>query len=119
MNPKICARVLGLVLLSPVLLQASGSYNARPPRPPTITESRKASDKDKYELGKKIYSGKARLSTQSSVSATQQETRLRALQNRLPESEKKNTNLPALAGKLTAEQLDALEYYVDKRFPLK
>src|SRR5438093_3575953 len=119
MKRKTCVLILATALMAPILLEASGSYNARPPRPPTVSESRKASDKDKYELGKKIYSGKARLSTQPSANAAQQETRLRALQNRLPESEKRSTDLPALAGKLTPDQLDALEYYVDKRYPLK
>lgn len=106
--------------VAPSLLMASGSYSARPPRPPTLIERSKDADKEKYELGKHIYSGKARLSGQPNAEAAKaQEARLKALQTRLPESARKNTSLPALAGRLTPAEIDALEYYVNKRFAIK
>ena len=116
---KTCALILTLAL-APSVLMGSGSYTYRPPRPPSVIERTKDADKDKYELGKSIYSGKARLSGQPSADAMKvQEARLRTLQARLPESAQKKTNLPALAGRLTPGEMDALEYYVNKRFPVK
>lgn len=116
---KTCALFLTLAF-APSLLVGSGSYSLRPPRPPTVVERTRDADKEKYELGKSIYTGKARLSAQPSMGTMKtQEQRLKALQARLPESAQKKTNLPALAGRLTSEEIDALEYYVNKRFPVK
>ena len=104
--------------VAPSVLKGSGSYSYRPPRPPSVIEMTKDADRERYELGKKIYSGKARLSAQPSMDTTkQQEGRLRTLQGRLPESAQKKTDLTALAGRLTPVEMDALEYYVSKRFP--
>jgi hypothetical protein len=112
------ALVILALSLAPAVLKGSGSYSSRPPRPPAVIEMTKDVDRERYELGKKIYSGKARLSAQASMDATkQQEGRLRTLQARLPESAQKKTDLTALAGRLTAAEMDALEYYVNKRFP--
>ena len=112
--------ILLTLAIAPSLLLASGSYSSRPPRPPTVVERTKDADKEKYELGKHIYSGKARLSGQPGADAAKaQEARLQTLQARLPESAQKKTNLPALAGRLTAAEMEALEYYVNKRFPVK
>src|SRR5215210_3188243 len=110
---KKCAFIILAVALAPSWLLGSGSYSYRPPRPPTAIDRTKDGDKEKYELGKKIYSGKARLSGQPSMDTMKlQEARLKTLQARLPESAQRNTNLPALAGRLTPTELDALEYYV-------
>ena len=98
---------------------ASGAYSARPPRPPAKSASGEKMDSAKYELGKRIYNGKAKLEASTAVPLAMQETRLRALEARLPEKEQKSANLASHAGKLTAEQLDALEYYVAHRFPQK
>ena len=106
--------------MAPSVLEASGSYTSRPPRPPALIRMTKDADKEKYELGKKIYSGKARLTGQPAADAAKtQEARLRTLQARLPESAQKKTDLTALAGRLTAVEMDALEYYVNKRFPIR
>lgn len=116
---KTCALLL-TVALAPSLLVGSGSYSLRPPRPPTAVERTRDADKERYELGKNIYTGKARLSAQPSMGTMKtQEARLKALQSRLPDSAQKKTNLPALAGRLTSGEMDALEYYVNKRFPNK
>ena len=117
---KTYAFMVVALLIAPIALEASGSYSARPPRPPTLIEMTKDADKEKYELGKKIYSGKARLSAQPTAEAAKtQEARLRALQARLPEPAQRKTDLRALSGRLTSAEMDALEYYVNKRFPIK
>ena len=120
-KPKYYTSIVVLTLLAPVCVEASGSYTPRPPRPPGIVRRDAVPEqRDKYEEGKRIYAGKTRLTAkQTSAIAAEQEKRLRALQARLPESASKSTDLTALAGKLTWEQLDALEYYVTKRYPLK
>jgi hypothetical protein len=117
---KTHALMILALSFAPSILKGSGSYSARPPRPPAVIEISRDADRERYELGKKIYSGKARLSAQPSTEALKlQESRLRRLQARLPESAQKRTDLTALAGRLTPAEMDALEYYVDKRFPVK
>jgi chorismate-pyruvate lyase len=90
---------------------ASGSYTARPPQP---RAEQKALDRAKYSLGQRIFAGKVELTAHGD--AAQQTERLKALQAQLPERVSKKKDLPAWAGKLNADQLDALEYYVDHRY---
>lgn len=115
---RLIVSTLALTFALPLASLASGSYSARPPRPPAkATGDKHEHDAAKYELGKSIYNGKANLAaTPSPVGA---DARLAALQASLPANEAKKTNLTALSGKLTAAQLDALEYYVAHRFPKK
>lgn len=108
--------LLAAVVAAPSAIFASGSYTSRPPRPVIKSGDGEKMDSAKYALGKRIYSGKAKLDANAGAAATMQETRLRALQARLPEKEQKSANLTSYAGKLTAEQMDALEYYVAQRF---
>jgi hypothetical protein len=96
---------------SPTALRASGSYLLVPPRPP---ESALA-DSFKYELGKAIFAGKAELKEQSSTETQAQFTRLERLQEQLPARVKRTVNLTNLAGKLSREQLNALEYFLKIR----
>lgn len=91
---------------------ASGSYTSRPPQPGT---SDKSLDRAKYSLGQRLFDGKVKPDAQADPAA--QRDRLKALQARLPKRVSKKKDLLALAGKLAAEQLDALEYYVKQRFP--
>jgi hypothetical protein len=107
---------LALCLLVPTAGIASGNYSARPPRPAVSGDAR--IDSAKYEMGKRIYTGKTEL-TVVTTGAPNSEARLRALQSSLPEREQKKTDLTKLSGKLNAGQLDALEYYVSQRFPKK
>lgn len=105
---------LGLMaacLALPVTAGASGSYTARPPQPGLAGKSL---DRAKYSLGQKLFTGKVQPSGQADA-ATQNE-RLKRLQGLLPEKTAAKKDLPALAGKLTGEQLDALDYYVTKRY---
>jgi len=96
---------------------ASGSYSTgRPPKAKSGMASAQL-DREKYGLGQKIYDGKVDLMAQGDMAA--QEGRLKAIQSRLPASDATKKDLVSLAGKLTAEQLDALEYFVDRRFPMK
>ena len=74
-------------------------------------------NQEKYGLGQKVYEGSAM--TPGGGSADAQMARLKVAQMQLPADAAKMKDFPALAGKLSAAQLDALEYYVAQRFPMK
>lgn len=95
--------------ISPAL--ASGSYCICLPKPPARTAK---VDRDKYDLGQKVYNERT---TPATGDAAAQKPRLEKLQSQLPARTAKKKDLVKLAGKLTPEQLDALEYYVGQRYP--
>jgi hypothetical protein len=74
-------------------------------------------DREKYGLGQKVYEGSAMTPGGGDVDA--QRARLKAVQMKLPADAMKMKDLPAMAGKLSAAQLDALEYFVAQRFGMK
>ncbi len=96
---------------------ASGSTYQRPPRVVTAEDAAKSADKEKRALGQRLYNGRLRLNAMEDASV--QKPRLEALQAILPASVAKKKDLPALAGKLTPEQLEALEAYVNRRHARK
>jgi hypothetical protein len=104
-----------LLLAWPAGLSASGSYTSRLPVPPGKEGKGAKIDRAKYDLGQKIFNAKAIPAAQGDAAA--QQTRLQFLQSRLPARVAKSKDLTALAGKLTEEQLDALEYFVKERYP--
>jgi hypothetical protein len=73
--------------------------------------------RERYDLGARILSGEHQAGTGEAVSA--EARRLARLQEQLPARARGDVELPALAGKLTPEQSDALEYYLTIRFRLK
>lgn len=93
-------------------LTASGSYIAVGVRPLVKIDSAR------YELGKAVFTGKAKLAETPTSPETQSAT-LAAWQKGLPASVQKTTNLPGMAGKLTAAQLDGLKHYLEVRYNLK
>jgi hypothetical protein len=103
--------LLAVCLAIPATADASGSYTARPPQPGV---SKKGLDRAKYSLGQKLFNGKVAPSGQGD--ATAQNERLKRLQGMLPEKTAAKKNLTTMAGKLSAEQLDALDYYVSNRY---
>ena len=114
--------ILPLLLLCctlPLAAHASGSYTARPQRPPAPKDAATAIDNEKYALGKSIFTGKAKLKAAPDASAAAQSARLKELAGKLPKSAKEAGKLPELAGKLSAQELEALEYYVGQRYKTK
>ena len=107
--------LIGCLLFAPLAASASGSYAARPPRPPSPSTI----DADKYNLGKQVFSGQAVLGQATPDKAAQQTPRLKELQNKLPKAAQKNADLPGLAGKLSPAQMSALEYYLEVRYKVK
>ncbi|MEO6246420.1 MAG: hypothetical protein ABIQ12_13380 [Opitutaceae bacterium] len=120
---KLTPRFLFAVALcgaaATVPASASGSYSGRPPKPPATATSggEMKMDREKYGLGQKIYDGGAKLV--GGGDANSQLARLKALQGMLPADAMKMKDLPALAGKLSAAEIDALEYFVKQRFAMK
>ena len=111
----IVAALLGATAAAPAF--ASGSYTGRPPQPPAKSGSAMKMDREKYGLGQKVYEGSAM--TAGGGNADAQMARLKAAQMKLPADAMKMKDLGALAGKLSAAQLDALEYFVTQRFAMK
>ncbi len=111
------AALIAASAVAPAL--ASGSYTGRPPQPPAKSGDGTAMkmDREKYGLGQKVYEGSAM--TPGGGDAETQRARLKAAQTKLPADAMKMRDLPALAGKLSATQLDALEYFVAQRFGSK
>jgi len=101
---------LGLAAVSAA--HASGSYVNRAPLPPAKAGQAKV-DRAKYALGQKVFAGKAPAGAGDALS---QQPRLTVLQGRLPSKVAAKNDLTRLAGKLTEEQLSALEYYVGQRY---
>ena len=103
--------VLALALTGTAL--ASGSSPSRPPRPPRdFAPAASEMDSARYSLGKSVFSGKAKHVSNPSA-AKKQKAQLSQL---AAASGKDGASLPALAGQLSNEQMDALDYYVSKRF---
>jgi hypothetical protein len=115
-------RLLGsglLLLAAASLVQASGSY---PPNPPRLGGVALAQiDASAYNLGKSLFLGRLSLPAASSAAGdpSASRERLTAAQSRLPERVRAEVDLPALAGRLDAAQVDALLYYVGIRFRIE
>lgn len=92
-------------------MRASGSYMVRPVHPP----GRLIDDSQKYELGKAIFFGKAALTEQARADRAAQRSLLAGLQERLPARVKKSVDLPNLSGRLSDEQLIALQHFLHVR----
>lgn len=93
-------------------IMASGSYPGAGIRPASRVIPAK------YELGKTIFNGKATLNA-GAGDAEAQRPILQGWQKALPASAAKGVDLPALAGKLTGEQIDALQHFLEIRYGLK
>ena len=126
---KSSVRILVVAVLlalgsSTAELFASGSYSGRPPKPPK-SEARinpepaagTRIDQEKWELGKQVYNGDSFPLGGGDVDV--QRPRLQALQAMLPPDVAKVKDLVGFAGAFSEAQLDALEYFVKRRFPAK
>jgi len=109
--------VLALIVILPGVAIASGSSVNRPPRPPSQQPAGEVRlDNQKYALGKQVFTTKKKRRAIAGIDAGAQAARLRELQKQLPSRDNAGTpHLPALAGTLTNEELDALEHYVANR----
>lgn len=92
---------------------ASGGYTSRMAVPHPSNQSHAPVDREKYSLGQAVFAGKAK---GGEGDATTQKAKLTALQSLLPAKVAKGKDLPALAGKLSPAQLDALDYFLNQRY---
>ena len=129
---KSSVRILVVAVLlalgsSTAELFASGSYSGRPPKPPKPSRSEvrinpepaagTRIDQEKWELGKQVYNGDSLPLGGGDVDV--QRPRLQTLQTLLPPDVAKGKDLVVFAGAFSETQLDALEYFVKRRFPAK
>lgn len=114
-----CILLIGLV--AHATAYASGSYVPRPPRHLAKADREgKAIDPELYGLGRAVVlrTGDVTLSTEvNSMTVEVQRVRLEAVGRALPETARNKADLPALAGRLTDRQLEAVAYYLSIRFP--
>jgi hypothetical protein len=106
------AAFLGLLCCFTVftVAHASGGYSGVF-TPPAVV------DRAKFELGKQIYSGSATLASETDPETlAAQQPILARWQENLPKSQKKKVDLPALAGRLSPAQLQALSHFLEVRF---
>jgi len=103
-----------LVLEIPSPILPSGGFGGG-----GIAQIPQGKDREKYHLGKAVYNNEIELGALDKKLEGEQSERLDYLQGSLPNTEKRRVNLGDLAGKLTKEQLDALEYFVSIRFNVK
>jgi hypothetical protein len=98
--------------MATINLCASGSYTRQPSPPPA------SKNMALYNLGKLVYAGKAAPAAKLG-NAEIQSARLKELQGKLPKSARKSANLPALGGKLSTDQMIALEHFLEVRYRIK
>ncbi len=97
-----------VVLAHPLAAHASGTYRGAP------VQSAGSLDAQKYDLGKRVFAGE--VAGSATAANPKQAERLQRLQSRLPVAVRKRTDLAALAGRLSPEQMDALEYFLKVRY---
>ncbi len=97
-------------------LFASGSYVGRPPKPPKQGLEMQI-NQQKWELGKQVYNNESVRLGGGDVEV--QRPRLQAVQAMLPPDIARDKDFVSLAGAFSEAQLDALEYFVKRRFPVK
>lgn len=103
--------ILATLNTSQLDLNASGSYSTRPPVPRNESGTM---DRAKYSLGQRLFTDGPGSETNSGVPGQKQ--RLKEMQQSLPARFDGQKDLTELAGKLSLEQLEAIEYYVAERF---
>ena len=91
---------------------ASGAYAGRPPRKPASV------DLVAYELGKKIFLGEF-VATAGTSDADTQEAVLSELMARLAGEARGRARFMQQAGQLDEEQVEALRYFLEKRYKLQ
>lgn len=111
---KILIQLLLVNLFFTNIILASGGISGG-----GIANIPQGQDREKYHLGKAIFNQEISLEKQTNSNLNDQEERLEYLQGSLPNTEKRRVNLPELSGKLTEEQLQALEYFIQVRFNIK
>jgi hypothetical protein len=110
---KIISFILLILFFSFNPLFSSGGFGGG------ISQIPQGQDREKYHLGKAVYNKELEFPATVNDKEVDQLDRLEFLQGSLPNTEKKRVNLLDLAGKLTKEQIDALEYFISIRFNVK
>jgi len=115
MTRRAAVRAIGVatgVLLMSLATNAiaSGTYSGRPPRPPSSV------DRATYELGKHVFAGEIETSHEAGPAQVGQ---LEELKEKLPARARAREGFTELAGRLSDEQVEALRYYLQKRYKVR
>jgi hypothetical protein len=78
-----------------------------------------AVDQETFDLGRNVFRGKLEASEGMKVAASWQRDKLADLEARLPEDARAKAGLEKLAGRLSPDQMAALEYFLRIRYGLK
>jgi hypothetical protein len=108
-------KFVSIVLLSlsaVTFANASGGYTGGF-RPPAEANAKN------YELGRGIFNGNIAIAKEADEARVAEQTDLlQTYQSKLPENAQKKADLPSLAGRLSDEQLAALQTYLKVRFKI-
>ncbi len=109
--------IISVLFFIPVTSEASGTFRPFPPRPPVSAEL----DQEKYELGRAVFTKRVRLTSQNipARELSARRARLETLQRQLPRSIQNRIDLLSFAPLLTAQQFQALEYYLVRRYKIR
>jgi hypothetical protein len=107
------ASALLIALLHASAAGASGSY-VRP-----ASHRVGLDDYGKYELGRNVSQGRIALPSPEREFVQPQAQVLEALASQLPRSARARIDLAAMAGRLSAQQLDAVRYYLKVRYRVR
>ena len=104
--------ILGVVLTAASLASASGTYRGGSPRRSAMNNF------GKYELGKKIATGEI-VPGDEARNDPEQLRILGELHQKLPASAQARLDFKPFAGRLSADQLEAVRYYVTVRYRIR
>lgn len=118
-RPIALAYCLALLaaLLTCLSADGSGSYrhSALPDKSSDLYNE--GVDVGRFELGRKLYAGMIKLSDADSGAESNQAQKLQELARKLPSSQSKSSErMQRMAGRLTKDQVEALEYFIQERF---
>jgi len=121
MKNKFLILILSIGILLPVIKSVAQSDKGRIDDKGFRVYRFGDTNMDVYKLGEKIYYNKVKLPAEpiSEDKVKIQNIFLRAMTKGVPESVKKRVDKAKLAGRLDDEQLNALKYYLAKRFKQK
>ncbi len=111
----IPAAILAVIFIFSVPTFASGGFGGGG----VAGQALRGKEREKFNLGKAVYNAEVALDAKKEDLVKPQKNRLEYLQGSLPNSEKGRVNLEDLAGKLSEEQISALEFFVSIRFNVK
>jgi hypothetical protein len=113
--------LLAILTVTAFALHASGSYPPPIVRPPGAVESSGSVDAAKYNLGKDLLAARVKLpdAPLSAETLASQEKVFAGYAEKLPKPVRETTDFKPLVGRLSADQLSAVAYFLTIRHKVK